>query len=86
MGDDTKDPGPFQQRGTPTAEPEDAVAESMDETMDDDLVATTVSTPTPNTNRTSKKTYSTDARRRRSEKKTAYKHSKTQKAPSETLT
>ena len=34
MDDDTKDPGPFQQRNDPAAEPEDAVAESMDETMD----------------------------------------------------
>ena len=36
MDDDTKDPGPFQQRSDPAAEPEDAVAESMDETMDGD--------------------------------------------------
>ena len=47
MGDDTKDPGPFQQRGSPAAEPENAVTESMDETMDCDLAAPTVSTPTP---------------------------------------
>ena len=31
MGDDAKDPGQFQQRGPSAAEPEDAVAESIDE-------------------------------------------------------
>ena len=36
MDDDTKDPGPFQQRNDPATEPKDAVAESMDETMDCD--------------------------------------------------
>eukprot|EP00614_Pseudopedinella_elastica_P012583 CAMPEP_0172591984 /NCGR_PEP_ID=MMETSP1068-20121228/10878_1 /TAXON_ID=35684 /ORGANISM="Pseudopedinella elastica, Strain CCMP716" /LENGTH=84 /DNA_ID=CAMNT_0013388759 /DNA_START=309 /DNA_END=563 /DNA_ORIENTATION=- len=36
MDDDTKDPEPFQQGGTPAADSEDAIAESMDETMDGD--------------------------------------------------
>ena len=34
MDDDTKDLGPFQQRGTPAADSEDAVIESTDEAMD----------------------------------------------------
>ena len=44
MDDDAKDPGPFQQRSDPAAESEGTVVESMDESMDGDLVATTVST------------------------------------------
>ena len=36
MDDDTEDLGNFQQRGTPAADSEDAVAESMDGTMDGD--------------------------------------------------
>ena len=36
MDDGTKDPGPFQQGSDPAAEPEEAVAENMDESMDDD--------------------------------------------------
>ena len=43
MGDDAKDPGPFQQRGAPAAEPGNSVAESMDEAMDYDT--TTATTP-----------------------------------------
>ena len=34
--DNTKDPGPFQQRSDPAAEPEDAVAVIMDESTDGD--------------------------------------------------
>ena len=48
MDDDTKDPGPFQQRNDPAAEPEDAAAESMDETMDGDLAAATPNTKLKN--------------------------------------
>ena len=47
MNDYAKDPGPFQQRSDPATEHENAVVESMNETMDGDLAATTVSTPTP---------------------------------------
>ena len=36
MGDDAKDLGPFQRSDFFAAEPEDAVTESMDETMDSD--------------------------------------------------
>ena len=45
MGDDAKGPGPSQQTGAPAADPEDAIAESMDESMDNDT--TTVTTPAP---------------------------------------
>ena len=48
MDDDAKDPGPFQQRNDPATEPEDAVAESMDETMDGDLAAATPNTKLKN--------------------------------------
>ena len=46
MGDDTKDLKQFLQKGLSAAEPEGALAVSMDETMDCDLVAPTVNTPT----------------------------------------
>ena len=36
IDDDTKDPEPFQQGGTPAADSEDAIAVRMDETMDGD--------------------------------------------------
>ena len=45
IDDDTKDLGQFQQRGTPAADSEDAVAESMDEAMDGDFTTTTAPTP-----------------------------------------
>lgn len=41
IDNDAKEPGPLQQRDASAAEPEDAVAESMDETMDGDPVANT---------------------------------------------
>ena len=45
MNDDTEDPGPFQQRSDPAVKPENAVAESMDGTMDHNTTTTT--TPAP---------------------------------------
>eukprot|EP00614_Pseudopedinella_elastica_P018983 CAMPEP_0172647986 /NCGR_PEP_ID=MMETSP1068-20121228/241036_1 /TAXON_ID=35684 /ORGANISM="Pseudopedinella elastica, Strain CCMP716" /LENGTH=219 /DNA_ID=CAMNT_0013462285 /DNA_START=470 /DNA_END=1129 /DNA_ORIENTATION=+ len=48
MGDDTKDPGPFQQRSDPAAEPEGALAQSMDESMDGDLAAAAPNTKLKN--------------------------------------
>ena len=45
MGDDTKGPGEVQQRNAPATEPEDKVAENMDEAMNDDT--TTATAPAP---------------------------------------
>ena len=45
MDDGAEDPGPFQQRFDPAAEPEYAVAESMDEAMDQDTTTTTAPAP-----------------------------------------
>ena len=42
MDDYAKDPGPFEQRSDPATEHENAVVESMDETMDGDLAAKTI--------------------------------------------
>ena len=41
MDDDAKYPGPFHQRSDPAVEPEDAAAESMGESMDQDTTTTT---------------------------------------------
>ena len=48
IDNDAKEPGPLQQRDASAAEPEDAVAESMDETMDGDLAAATPNTKLKN--------------------------------------
>ena len=47
-GNGTKDPGPFQQRNAPAAELEGTIAESMGETMDDNLAAATPNTKLKN--------------------------------------
>ena len=44
MGDGAKDSGPFQQRNAPAVKTEGVIAESMDETTNGDLVATTQNT------------------------------------------
>ena len=47
MDNDTKDHGPYQQRGDPAAEPENAVTERMDEAIYCDHFVPTLSTLQP---------------------------------------